>query len=116
MRNLISFLFIVTFLLSSHVYAGAGHSHGHGDSHGPASQVDAEKTAINVVSNLAKKQVIDASWESVAVSSSEKRSYGGQMEWVVVFKNDKVEDTDKQTLYVFLTIEGKYLAANYTGN
>lgn len=41
--------------------------------------------------------------------------FDGDTEWVVVFVNDKIADTDKQKLYVFLTLGGDYIAANYTG-
>jgi hypothetical protein len=34
---------------------------------------------------------------------------------VAVFVNDKITDPAKQKLYVFMTLGGDYLAANYTG-
>lgn len=38
------------------------------------------------------------------------------MEWVVIFNNQKISESDKQKLYVFLTLNGEYIAANHTGN
>jgi len=32
-----------------------------------------------------------------------------------IYINKKITDTEKQKLYVFLTIGGEYIAANYTG-
>ena len=93
--------------------AGAGHDHSH--SHDPVSQKQAESIAIKSVSQLIDKGKIDKSWKSIGVTKSEKKQYGSEMEWVVIFDNKKISDPAKQTLYVFLTISGEYLAANYSG-
>ncbi len=37
------------------------------------------------------------------------------LEWLVIFNNENITDEEKQTLYVFLTISGEYIAVNYTG-
>jgi hypothetical protein len=99
--------------------AGANHDHGHDDKHGhshdPVNQSQAEKVAKESVAMLVKKEKIDSSWKSVSVASAEKKKFGGKMEWVVTFKNDKISDASKQTLYVFLSLTGNYIAANYTG-
>ena len=92
-----------------------GHDHGHDHSHDPVNQSQAEKVAIESVAMLVKKGKIDGSWKSVSVASAEKKKFGGKMEWVVSFKNDKISDASKQTLYVFLSLTGDYIAANYTG-
>lgn len=105
---------ILTFLPMA-VFAGSGHDHGHGHSHGPATKERAIKIATNVVSNIADKGIIEESWKSVPATSAEQKEFDGQKEWVVIFNNEKVADTAKQKLYIFLTLEGKYLAANYTG-
>jgi len=93
--------------------AGAGHDHGH--SHDPVSQGQAELAAIKSVARLVEKGKIDKSWKSVGVMKSEKKKFGKNMEWVVSFKNENISDSSKQTLYIFLTLTGEYLAANFTG-
>ena len=93
--------------------AGAGHDHSH--SHEPVSQMQAESIAIKNVSQLADKGKIDKSWKSIKVIKTEKKDFGGNMEWVVSFKNEKISEPSKQTLFVFVTLSGEYLAANYTG-
>jgi hypothetical protein len=100
-------------LFSAVAFAGAGHDHGH--SHDPVTQSKAEAIAAKSVSRLVEKGKIDTSWKAVTVAKSEKKKFGGETEWVVSFKNDKVSDPSKQTLYIFLTLGGEYLAANYTG-
>ena len=60
-------------------------------------------------------KTLDKNWASTTVSSSEKKMFDGRQEWVVSFVNEKVTDAKKRTLYVFLTLSGDYIAANYTG-
>lgn len=100
-------------LFSAVTFAGSDHDHGH--SHNPVTQSKAEDIAANRVSKLADNGKIDSSWKATKVAKSEKKKFGGETEWVITFKNDKISDPTKQTLYVFLTLGGEYLAANYTG-
>ncbi len=105
---------LIFSIFSLAAIAGAGHDHGH--SHAPVSQSQAERVATENVVRLADSGKIDASWKATAVMNTEKKNFGGELEWVVTFKNEKIDDREKQTLYIFLTMDGKYLAANYTGN
>lgn len=93
--------------------AGAGHDHGH--SHDPVTQSQAEKAAVENVAKIVASGKLDQSWKSIAVAKTEQRDYGGKKEWVVSFKNANVSDPAKQTLYVFLSVGGEYIAANFTG-
>lgn len=114
--RMVSLVFgLMLSMLSSVSLAGSGHDHGHGHSHDPVSQVQAEAAAAEKVAQLVAAGKLDASWKDVSVAKAEQKMFGGQMEWVVSFKNTAVTDTSKQTLYVFLTVAGEYLAANYTG-
>ena len=107
-------IFSILFsILPVAVWAGAGHDHGH--SHHPVSQNKAEEIATKRMIQLVEKGKIDSSWKSVKVASSEKKKFGKKMEWVVTFNNKKISDASKQTLYIFLTLSGDYLAANFTG-
>lgn len=106
-------LSLVVTLFSCASLAGAGHDHGH--SHEPVTQQQAEQAATRVVSTLAARGVIDKSWNSSTVEKSEQKTFSGQPEWVVSYKNDSVSDPEKRTLYIFLTLAGDYIAANYTG-
>lgn len=38
-----------------------------------------------------------------------------QAAWLIIFINEKITNTSKQKLYVFLTLAGDYIAANFTG-
>lgn len=110
--------FLLTFviaLFSSAALSGSGHDHGHGHSHEPVTQQQAEQIASRVVSSLINKSVIDKSWDGITVEKSEQKTFDGRQEWVVSYKNEKASDPQKRTLYIFLTLTGEYLAANYTG-
>lgn len=48
--------------------------------------------------------------------SAEQKEFVGRLEWVIIFKNDSIADPEKQTLYVSHTLDGAYIAVNYTGN
>ena len=100
-------------LFSFAAMAGSGHSHGHAQE--PVNQATATTKATQKVASLVKKSKLDKSWASSTASSVEKRTFKGNPEWVVVFVNNKIADTSKQKLYVFLTLGGDYIAANFTG-
>ena len=95
--------------------AVAGSGHDHGNSHDAVTQIQAQAAAIKNVAVLVDKGKIDKSWKSVGVMKSEQKDFGGHMEWVISFKNENISDSSKQTLFVFLSLGGEYLAANYTG-
>ena len=102
-------------LFSTLTIAGGSHDHGHGHSHEPVNQATANSKATKIIANFIKQKVLNKSWAGTTVSSSEKKIFNGEQEWVVSFINKKVEDAKKRKLYVFLTLSGDYIAANYTG-
>ena len=106
------------FILSLSTFsamAGSGHDHGHSHSYAPVSQEKASANATEIVAALVNRSKLEKSWASIKVSSVEKITVQSNPEWVVVFVNTNITDTDKQKLYVFLTLGGDYIAANFTG-
>ena len=101
-------------LFSLAAMAGTGHDHGYTSS--PITQSQAEEIATKKISALAENGKIDESWKSIKATKSEKKKFDDNMEWVVIFNNNNVSDPAKQTLYLFLSVRGEYLATNYTGN
>lgn len=81
----------------------------------PVDMEHAIKVASVVVNKLAEGEKIDKSWYNVKPKSAKTRQYPHGTEWVIAFKNLKVKNKSHQILYIFLTISGKYVAANYTG-
>lgn len=76
--------------------------------------------AVDLASKKIQKMVdmgkIDATWVDAKSNSVKQASYSQGPEWVVTFKNDKLAEPSKQILYLFYSLSGQYIAANYTGN
>ena len=116
---LLGFIFAAgTFLVMA---GNDDHGHNHGHDHGssePQIVVDeatAKSNATNILALLIERKKIENSWASIVASSVEKKTFNGVPEWIIRFVNDDIADSSKQTLYIFLTINGDYIAANYTG-
>jgi hypothetical protein len=121
MKRIIPYLlFMLVFTastpLATTVYA-------HGTDHGPTaptaepiSEKKASEIATNIVESIIQKRKIDKSWIKVKPAETVKKQFANRQEWVVAFKNPAVDDKSKQTLYVFLSLTGEYLAANFTGS
>jgi hypothetical protein len=116
--KLIASIFVAsTLLLAGPAMAGGGHDHGHGHSHSqvPVDKSVAQTNGGKIIASLVSRKKIDQSWTDITASSVEKKMYQDRPEWVITYNNKKVKEVDKQKLYVFLTVSGDYIAANYTG-
>jgi len=118
----ITTLVIAALVVSAPAVAGIGHSHdkdgghsNHGPGHGPISDEKAAARATKKVNELIKKGKLDKSWKSIKPDSVEQKEFAKGREWVVVFKNDRVTDKSKASLYIFYSLDGHYIAANFTG-
>ena len=58
---------------------------------------------------------LDASWSAVKPESVEAVEGKKGKEWKLTFKNPAVVDPSKQTLYMFYSLPGNFIAANFTG-
>jgi hypothetical protein len=102
------------------------HAFGHGD-HAPAPKVAEckakECTKDEVVNGTESKLLpmmvengqLDATWKGKKADKAEQKDFSRGKEWVVLVKNDKVADKAKQTLYVFVGLDGTLAGVNYTG-
>lgn len=116
MKRLIGITITAMFLASAVVYAH-GHSHGDGHNHVKEySKVNIKNIANKRVQDLVKEEIIDKSWSNTSHDKMEKKEFNHHLEWVVSYKNLKITDESKQTLYVFVTLTGKVVGSNYTGN
>jgi hypothetical protein len=116
MRTISTVLVASALFLGSPAFAGAGHEHGPGGRHimGPITATAAVKKAEGQVKSLIERGKLDKSWSGIKAAEAAQKDFGKGPEWVVSFKNEKAE-ADKQTLYVFYTLTGNYLASNFTG-
>ncbi len=92
--------------------AGGG-CHFHGNK--PASEAVVTGCANQYKASLVKAGKIDASWQSVKRDKAELVDGQKGKEWKVTFKNPAVADASKQTLYLFFSQSGNFIAANHTG-
>lgn len=91
------------------------HPEGHGPQVMTVDKSVAEARAKSVVRTLIDRDTVEASWATINPTSAQLRAGRDGLEWVVLFENPKVRDPAKRKLYVFLTADGGYLAANHTG-
>ena len=113
MRKIILCLVVLLTFSVTGAYAGAGHSHG------PKTKVTETQVlskATSIVADIVKEGKLDASWAEIKPALAQKKTFGNGPEWVITFNNPKEKDKEKQTLYVFLSLYGEYIGANYTGS
>lgn len=118
MKNFITTLFLSLFITAP-AMAGGGHAHGpdggHNHSQAAVSSEEAINRASKKVNQLAIQGVIDVTWKDVKAHSAVQKQFSKGLEWVITFKNDKVKDSKKQSLYLFFSLDGHYIAANFSG-
>ena len=114
MRKFMVCLLTALALLATSAFAGPGHGHSHGPVT-PATEEQVIKNASDVVAALIQKGKIDASWKDIKPTDTKKKKTPYDPEWVVTFNNSKIAEKEKKTLYVFLSLDGQYLGANFSG-
>lgn len=108
-------IFILTiFLTLSPLVALAHGAGGHHDTT-EFTQNEAIEYAAYRVKELIENGKIEKSWELPKVVSAEQKVYGHDIEWVITLQNSKASDQAKSRLYIFLTANGEFIAANFTG-
>jgi Family of unknown function (DUF6488) len=105
---------LVAFILSPSVHADAGgRCHFHGSK--AASETTVTGCAQQRVEALVKAGKLDASWQQVAAPRLEQVDGKKGKEWKLSYRNPAVSDPSRQTLYLFFTMPGNFIAANHTG-
>lgn len=64
---------------------------------------------------LIKAGKLDASWGAIKHEKIEQVDGKKGKEWKLTYKNPAATDKDKQSLYMFFTPPGNFIAANHTG-
>lgn len=112
LSRLIAGAAVAVFLLSvSPAFAGAGHDH----SHGPVSKEQILPAGVSVKERLIKEGKIDATWSQIIPEGARQVDNKGRQEWLVTFKDPAAADKSKDRLHVFFTLDGYFVAANFTG-
>ena len=114
MRKIIIAVTLCTLsLMTAPAFSGADHEHSHAQ--GPISEETVKQKAAKQVTDLVSKGKIDKSWSEIKPAKAYQKTFKKDPEWVVEFANNAVPDKAKQTLYLFYTLDGHYMAANFTG-
>ena len=110
-------LLILSLSFSTLVFAHG--DHGHSDAPAPMGKAVTKKRLPSIskvyIMNYVQRGALEKTWNDAKHVKSEKKKFQGKEEWIVSFKNEKSKDKKKQVLYVFLRLDGKLIAANFTG-
>jgi len=115
MRNItiyltILFAFIATTAIPS--FGGPNHNGHRHDHAGELSESLILERASGFVATIVEKGRLEASWSQIKPQKARKND---RHEWVISFFNPEIKDPQKQTLYLFLSLSGEYIAANFVG-
>jgi len=81
----------------------------------PAKEATVVGCATKQKDALIKNGKLDATWQAVPLDKAEKVQGKDTKEWKLTFKNPAAADKTKDTLYMFFTLPGNFIAANFTG-
>lgn len=98
---------------ASAIAAEGGSCHFHGNK--PATESVVNDCADKRRDMLVKAGKLDASWQSAKIETMTLVDGKKGKEWKVSFKNPAAADKTKQTLFVFFSHPGNFIAANFTG-
>ncbi len=105
---------LATLSASPLAFADVGGScHFHGSK--PATEAVVTDCAEKRKASLVKAGKLDASWQAIKQDKAELVDGKKGKEWKVSFKNPALSDTSKQTLYIFFSQPGNFIAANHSG-
>lgn len=111
--------FIATIVLSAAAWAPAVYANEGGSCHFHGSKPAAESVVTGCADQrkqtLVKGGKLDASWSAIKPEKVETIDGKKGKEWKLTFKNPAVTDASKQTLYMFYSLPGNFIAANFTG-
>lgn len=113
--TLIASAFATTLLASTGAYAGADAScHFHGNK--PAAQATVVQCATQYKDKLVEGGKLEKSWQAVSKAGKVEQVDGKRSkEWKLSFSNPAAADKTKDTLYLYYTLPGNFIAANHTG-
>lgn len=105
---------ITTLLAAPAAFANAGGScHFHGNA--PAKEAVVVGCAKTQISELVAKEKVEMSWKSATLDKAETVEGKSRKEWKLTFKNPAALDANKKALYMFFTLNGNFIATNFTG-
>ena len=114
MKKFLYLATIATSLVSASALASdASSCHFHGNA--PAAEKVVIECAVQRKTMLINSGKLDKSWDTVKHEKIEQVDGKKGREWKVSFKNPAATEPSKATLFVFMSLPGNYVAANFTG-
>ena len=115
MKRIITITALATaFSFAPHAMAAEGGGcHFHGAM--PAKEEVVVGCASKQKDALVRAGKLDATWQAIPLGKAEKVDGKESKEWKLSFKNPAATDKTKDTLYMFFTLPGNFIAANFTG-
>ena len=106
-------ILVATWMGQPAVASEGGSCHFHGSK--PAAEATVLGCAQQRKEALVKAGKIDASWQAIKHDKVEAVEGKKGKEWKVSFKDPAAKDKARETLYIFFTAPGNFIAANFTG-
>lgn len=94
--------------------SGASDCHFHGKS--PASQETVTSCSVKRQAQLIESGKLEKSWLNIKPGMPEQVDGKRGKEWKVTFADPAAADKAKSNLYMFFTLQGNFIAANFSGN
>lgn len=115
MKKIISIASLVTALsfAPAAFASGGGSCHFHG--YTPAKEAVVVGCAKEKINALVTDAKIEMSWKSAQIDKAETVEGKSMKEWKLTFNNPAALEANKKTLYMFFTLNGNFIAANFTG-
>lgn len=116
-----SIILILSFLGSvMPVLAHEGHStHGGGNPYKEfgveIDEQQAKDFSTDVIRKLVENRKLADSWNEAVSQKTYKKTFKNELEWVVMFENSNEKESEKRNLYIFLSLYGDFMGANFTG-
>lgn len=113
-KLLIAFASVAAMGLTTPALANEGGGcHFHGNT--PAKEATVVGCAVQRKDTLIASGKIDPLWKVLKYDKVEQVDGKKGKEWKVTFKDPAAKDKAKETLYVFFTLPGNFIAANFSG-
>ncbi len=115
---MVRFLKLLAFVAAFGVVSlASAHPGGHFMPAGPPVSEDGMRNrAPEMLAKLVEVGKLDASWKGAALKTLEQKTVGEEGSgWVVSFFNATEKDKAKQTAYLFFTLSGELVGANFKG-
>jgi Family of unknown function (DUF6488) len=93
--------------------AEGGSCHFHGNK--PATETVVLDCANKRKDALLSNGKLEPTWQAVKHDKAEIVEGKNGKEWKVTYKNTSAKDKDQQSLFMFFTLPGNFVAANFTG-